>query len=41
VKKEIGQEGACYALNAKGNFRFEREVKQWRCGPVLDLRHKR
>jgi RNA-directed DNA polymerase len=29
------------ALNAKGNFRFEREIRQWRGGPVVDLRRKR
>jgi RNA-directed DNA polymerase len=28
------------ALNAKGNFRFEREVRHWRSGNVLDLRRK-
>ena len=32
VQKEIGQEGANDALNAKGNFRFERELRQWRSG---------
>jgi hypothetical protein len=40
VQKEIGQEGANHALNAKGNFRFEREIRHWRSGNVLDLRRK-
>jgi hypothetical protein len=29
-----------HALNAKGNFRFEREIRHWRSGNVLDLRRK-
>ena len=29
------------ALNAKGNFRFEREIRHWRSGNVLDVRHKK
>jgi hypothetical protein len=29
------------ALNAKGNFRFERTIGHWRDGFVLDLRRKR
>jgi hypothetical protein len=33
--------GSDDALNAKGNFRFERELRQWRSGYVLDLRLKR
>jgi len=41
VKKEIRQEGADYALNAKDNFRFERTIVGWRSGDVLDLRRKR
>ena len=30
-----------YALNAKGNFRFDRLIEGWRDKPVLDLRRKR
>jgi hypothetical protein len=41
VKKKIGQEGADDALNAKGNFRFERALRHWRSGDVLDLRRKK
>jgi hypothetical protein len=41
VHVAIGQQRADDALNAKGNFRFEREVRQWRRGPMLDLRRKR
>ena len=40
VKKEIRQHGTDDALNAKGNFRFEREIRHWRSGNVLDLRRK-
>ena len=29
------------APNAKGNFRFEREIVQWRDCPLIDLRRKR
>src|SRR5271165_6754152 len=29
------------ALNAKGNFRFERELRRWRSEPALDMRRKR
>ena len=29
-----------YSLNAKGNFRFERTIMDWRSGFVLDLRRK-
>jgi len=29
------------ALNAKGNFRFERIVAGWRAGSVVDSRRKR
>ena len=31
--------GYC-SLNAKGNFRFERTIVDWRSGFVLDLRRK-
>jgi hypothetical protein len=41
VEKEIRQEGTDYSLNAKGNFRFERAILDWRSGFVLDLRRKR
>ena len=33
--------GGPYSLNAKGNFRFEREIGGWRGGSVIDLRRKR
>ena len=29
-----------HSLNAKGNFRFERTIVDWRSGFVLDLRRK-
>ncbi len=32
--------GGHHSLNAKGNFRFERIVVDWRSGFVLDLRRK-
>ena len=41
MHKEIGQDRANYALNAKDNFRFERTIVEWRSGNVLDLRRKR
>jgi hypothetical protein len=40
VEKEIRQEGTDHSLNAKGNFRFERTIVDWRSGFVLDLRRK-
>ena len=40
VQEQIGQQRTYDALNAKGNFRFEREIRQWRSGNVLDLRRK-
>jgi hypothetical protein len=40
VQKQVGQERRHDALNAKGNFRFEREIRHWRSGNVLDLRRK-
>jgi hypothetical protein len=40
VKEEIRQQGADHSLNAKGNFRFERTIVDWRSGFVLDLRRK-
>ena len=33
--------GSSDAPNAKGNFRFEREILQWRDRPLIDLRRKR
>jgi hypothetical protein len=41
VQKQVGQERRHDALNAKGNFRFEREIRHWRSGNVLDLRRKK
>jgi hypothetical protein len=37
---EIGQQRRDHSLNAKGNFRFERTILDWRSGFVLDLRRK-
>jgi hypothetical protein len=37
---EVGQQRRNDALNAKGNFGFEREIRHWRSGNVLDLRRK-
>jgi hypothetical protein len=41
VQKQVGQERRHDALNAKGNFRFEREIRHWRSGNVLDMRRKK
>jgi hypothetical protein len=41
VQVNVRQQRRYDALNAKGNFRFEREIRQWRGGPVVDLRRKR
>jgi len=41
VQEQIRQDGADYALNAKGNFQFERAIRDWRGCFVVDLRHKR
>jgi hypothetical protein len=38
---EVGQQGRDHALNAKGNFVFERRIEGWRGGLVLDLRRKK
>jgi hypothetical protein len=38
---KVGQEMCVHSLNAKGNFRFERIILDWRSGFVLDLRRKR
>src|SRR6202045_4898052 len=40
VEHEVAQEGREHSLNAKGNFRFERTIVDWRSGFVLDLRRK-
>ncbi len=32
--------GGHHSLNAKGNFRFERTIADWRSGFVPDLRRK-
>jgi hypothetical protein len=40
VQVDVGQQRRDDALNAKGNFRFEREIRHWRSGNVLDLRRK-
>ena len=36
-----GRSGLRDALNAKGNFRFERQIVEWRDRPLVDLRLKR
>jgi hypothetical protein len=41
VHVAVGEQWADYSLNAKGNFRFEREIGGWRGGSVIDLRRKR
>ena len=38
---DVGKQRTHYSLNAKGNFRFEREIGGWRGGSVVDLRRKR
>jgi hypothetical protein len=40
IHVEIGDQWTDDAPNAKGNFRFEREIRHWRSGNVLDLRRK-
>jgi hypothetical protein len=40
VQEQVRQERADHSLNAKGNFRFERTIVDWRSGFVLDLRRK-
>jgi hypothetical protein len=37
---DLRQQGRGHSLNAKGNFRFERTIVDWRSGFVLDLRRK-
>ena len=41
VEHDIGQKWRDDAPNVKGNFRFEREIVQWRDRPLIDLRRKR
>jgi hypothetical protein len=41
MQEQVGKQRTDHALNAKGNFRFEREVRDWRSGFLLDLRRKR
>jgi hypothetical protein len=40
VQEQVCKERADHSLNAKGNFRFERTIVDWRSGFVLDLRRK-
>jgi hypothetical protein len=40
VHVAVGEQWADDALNTKGNFRFEREIRHWRSANVLDLRRK-
>jgi hypothetical protein len=40
VHVDVGEQRARHSLNAKGNFRFERTIVDWRSGFVLDLRRK-
>ena len=41
VKVDIRKQRRNDALNAKGNFRFERQIVKWRDRPLVDLRRKR
>jgi hypothetical protein len=41
VKVDVTQHGRDHAPNAKANFQFERLIRGWRDGPVLDLRLKK
>ena len=41
VQENVGENWRDDAPNAKGNFRFEREIVQWRDRPLIDLRRKR
>ena len=41
VKVDIRKQRRNDALNAKGNFRFERQIVEWRDRPLVDLRRKR
>ena len=40
IEVEVAEQGRDHSLNAKGNFRFERTIMDWRSGFVLDLRRK-
>jgi hypothetical protein len=40
VQVDVGEQRREHSLNAKGNFRFERTIVDWRSGFVLDLRRK-
>jgi hypothetical protein len=40
IQHEVREQGREHSLNAKGNFRFERTIVDWRSGFVLDLRRK-
>jgi hypothetical protein len=39
-QENVRPKRAGHSLNAKGNFRFERTIVDWRSGFVLDLRRK-
>ena len=43
LEREVGAAPVMrsYALNAKGNFQFDRAITGWRNRPVLDLRLKK
>ncbi len=41
VQVDVGEQRRDDALNAKGNFCFERRIEGWRGGVVLDLRRKK
>ena len=41
VQEYVRKHRADVAPNAKGNFRFEREIAQWRDRPLIDFRRKR
>ena len=41
IEVEVTEQGRDYPLNAKGNFLFERTIRDWCSGFVLDLRRKR
>jgi hypothetical protein len=41
MQVNVRQQGRDLAPNAKANFQFERVIRGWRGGPVLDLRLKK
>ena len=41
VHVDVGEQRGRHSPNAKGNFRFERTILNWRSSFVLDLRRKR